>query len=192
LGGGNDISYPDCCALAHNQKKFLALNIDSHFDVRENKVRNSGTPYRQLLEEKLVAPNLFYEIAFQQFANSDIYKNYLAKKKIEVISLSQFRKRGVEKTITAIVKKAKVPAIFWGIDMDSVRSADAPGVSASYPTGLRADEILTIASLAGRDKRSQVFEITEVNPKFDLDNRTCKLAGLLMFNFIESMIRVLR
>jgi formiminoglutamase len=185
LGGGNDISYPDCKAVASNFKSVLAFNIDSHFDVRENPVRNSGTPYRQLLEEKIISPNFFFELAFQPFANSDIYIDYLSKKKVTAVSLSEFRKKGIQKYIKSILKSKKASAIFWGIDMDSIRSSDAPGVSASYPTGLSADEILSIASLAGRDKRSKLLEITEVNPKYDIDNRTCKLAALIMYKFLK-------
>jgi len=189
LGGGNDISYPDCQALSQKYKNFLALNIDSHFDVRENKQRNSGTPYRQLLEEKIISSNTFFELASQQFANSEVYADYLKKNKIAVISLEKLRKKGVEKTLKEILKSSKAPAIFWGIDMDSVRSADAPGVSASYPTGLTAEEMLSIAAISGNDKRSRILEISEVNPKYDIDGRTCQLAALIITNFLESQMK---
>ncbi len=184
LGGGNDISYPDCKALSQKFKKFLALNIDSHFDVRENKLRNSGTPYRQLLEEKIISPENFFELASQSFANSEVYAAYLKKKKVGVMPLQHLRKKGVVKSLKGILKASKTPAIFWGIDMDSVRSSDAPGVSASYPTGLTAEEMLSIATIAGQDKRSRILEVSEVNPKFDIDGRTCKLAALIIAYFL--------
>jgi formiminoglutamase len=57
LGGGNDISYPDCAALADVVLNVLAFNIDAHFDVREDTPCNSGTPYRQLLEEGCIRPS---------------------------------------------------------------------------------------------------------------------------------------
>ncbi len=189
LGGGNDISYPDCKALSKKHKKFLTFNIDSHFDVRDNEQRNSGTPYRQLLEEKIINPNDFFEIAGQSFANSEVYADFLNKKKVAVIYLEQLRKKGVEKTLKRILKTSKLPAIFWGIDMDSVRSSDAPGVSASYPTGLTAEEILSIATIAGLDKRSRILEISEVNPKYDMDNRTGKLAALFIIYFLNSQLK---
>jgi len=43
--------------------------------------------------------------------------------------------------------------------MDVVRSSDAPGVGAVNPTGLSGTEFCQVAQLAGRDKRSQLFEI---------------------------------
>lgn len=185
LGGGNDISYPDCAGLAVVHKKLLAFNIDSHFDVRKNKIRNSGTPYRQLLEEKKIEAKNFFELANQPFVNSALYKTYLEKKKVKTVTLEQFRQKGIAQTLRAILKSNKSKSIFWGIDMDSVRSSDAPGVSASYPTGLTAEELLSISAIAGNDKRSSVVEISEVNPRFDIDNRTCKLAALAILAFLE-------
>lgn len=185
LGGGNDISYPDCKALATNSKSVLAINVDSHFDVRDNTPRNSGTPYRQLLEEKLIKPNNFFELANQPFANSETYRDYLKKKKVSVFTLEQLRKKGISKTIKTILKQNRSSSIFWGLDIDSVRSSDAPGASASYPTGLSAEEILEIAKVAGSDKRSRIIELTEINPKYDIDNRTCRLAALMILSFLN-------
>ncbi|MCH7947594.1 MAG: formimidoylglutamase [candidate division Zixibacteria bacterium] len=187
LGGGNDISYPDCLGLSKVHKSILALNIDSHFDVRENEVRNSGTPYRQLLEENIIRPENFFELAIQPFANSEIYWQYLKSKGVSIHTLEQLRQQGIEKTLRSILDKNKADAIFWGFDIDSVRSADAPGVSASYSTGLTSEEILSIAAIAGRDARSKILEISEVNPTYDIDNRTAKLAAQIVIRYLCSL-----
>ena len=186
LGGGNDISYPDCLGLSKVHKNILAINIDSHFDVRENEVRNSGTPYRQLLEENIIRPENFFELAIQPFANAEIYWQYLEAKSVSIHTLEQLREHGIEKTLRAILDKNKADAIFWGFDIDSVRSADAPGVSASYSTGLTSEEILSIAAIAGRDARSKILEISEVNPTYDIDNRTAKLAAQIVIRYLHS------
>lgn len=187
LGGGNDISYPDCSGLSKVHKNILALNIDSHFDVRENKVRNSGTPYRQLLEENIIRPENFFELAIQPFANSEIYWKYLESKGVSIHTLEQLQKQGIKKTLNSILDKNKSEAIFWGFDMDSVRSADAPGVSASYPTGLTAEEILSVATIAGQDSRSKILEISEVNPKYDIEHKTAKLAAQIIICYLYSL-----
>ena len=187
LGGGNDISYPDCLGLSKVHNNILALNIDSHFDVRENKVRNSGTPYRQLLDENIIRPENFFELAIQPFANSETYWQYLKSKGVSIHTLEQLLKQGIKKTLNSILDKNKCEAIFWGFDMDSVRSADAPGVSASYPTGLTAEEILSIAAIAGQDSRSKILEISEVNPKYDIENKTAKLASQIVICYLYSL-----
>src|SRR5687768_11474082 len=79
LGGGNDISYPDGRAMseAFGAKWWIGVNIDSHLDVREDNPRNSGTPYRQLLEEKLLLPDYFFEVGFQTHFCSPVYYKYI-------------------------------------------------------------------------------------------------------------------
>lgn len=185
LGGGNDISYPDCSALSESSNKnLIAFNIDSHFDVRESGERNSGTPYRQLLDEGFIDPVKFFQIANKPYTNSDFYKNYLEKKGVLIYTLESVRDSGIKNLLNNIVAVQEPENIFWGFDMDSVRSSDAPGVSATYPVGLSAEEACEIASIAGVFNSSKIFEISEVNPKYDIDSRTCKLAAILMLHFL--------
>lgn len=185
LGGGNDISYPDCAALAETHSEYLAFNIDAHLDVRENPVRNSGTPYRMLLEEGLLKPGNFHEVGYQPFAVAQTHLDYLARKGALAMSLAELRREGIHSAICKRLQAPDAEAIFWGIDMDSVCAADAPGVSASNPTGLTAGELCAIAELAGGDPRSRILEITEVNPDFDLDNRTARVAAVAIFHFLR-------
>lgn len=188
LGGGNDTSYPDCSALAdYGKKPPLAFNIDAHFDVRADKTRNSGTPYRQLLEEGKTQPDQFYEIAYQPFANSDVYQAYLREKGVTAHSLQAVRAKGITPLLTDILSQSSAEHIFWGLDMDVVRGSDAPGVSALNPTGLTGEEVCEVATLAGADSRTRIFEITEVNPNYDIDDRTCRLAGVVMWHFLDAL-----
>ena len=43
----------------------LAFNVDAHFDVRADTPRNSGTPYRELLEGGHVEPQRLHQIGSQ-------------------------------------------------------------------------------------------------------------------------------
>ncbi len=185
LGGGNDISYPDASALALESPRPLAFNIDAHFDVRADTPRNSGTPYRQLLDEKHLPPDRFFEIGYHRFANSPTYAAYLERLGVRGIPLDELEYLGIDDVLAeALAVPAK--AIFWGIDMDVVTAADAPGVSAPNPAGLSASDLLDIADIAGADPRSRLFEITEVNPIYDLDDRTARLAAVAMWTFIAA------
>ncbi len=185
LGGGNDISYPDCKALSNYNKNLLALNIDSHFDVRFDEPRNSGTSYRMLLEENLIDAKNFYEIGIKPFNSSLNHKNYLKKKNVPIFNLEEAIENGIENLFTEILTKNKCQVIFWGFDMDVVIELAAPGVSAPNPVGLSSNDAIKIAEIAGKDSRSKIFEISEVNPNFDIDNRTSKLAAIMMWNFLN-------
>jgi len=185
LGGGNDLSYPDCSALAQVAKDMLAFNVDAHFDVRADIPRNSGTPYRQLLEEGYIHPDRFYQMGHQPFANSPTYARYLRECGVHVFSLAKLHKRGLLPVFRNALDTG-AGAIFWGFDLDVIRAADAPGVSAPTPIGLTGDELCQIAALAGADPRTRVIEFSEVNPIFDVDYRTCRLTATAIWYFLAA------
>jgi formiminoglutamase len=180
LGGGNDISYPDCSALAAERTSVLAFNIDRHLDVRADAVRNSGTPYRQLLQEGWLEPGSFHEVGINSFANSLAYRRFVEELGAGVHYLAELRERGAGATVQAIVAASSAESIFFGFDMDVVAAAEAPGVSDPSPMGLTAKEVCEIADVAARDPRTRVVEISEVNPVYDRDGITAKLAANLV------------
>lgn len=186
LGGGNDISYPDCCGLADAVGAVLAFNVDAHFDVRADAVRNSGTPYRQLLEDDALEPGHFYEMGGQPFANSPAYASYLFEKGVHVTALKDLRARGIPAAFEHILAEHAPAPVFWGLDMDCVRAADAPGVSAPNALGLFGEELCEIAAAAGRWPGTRLLEISEVNPVYDIDNRTCRLAAVALWSFLAA------
>jgi formiminoglutamase len=187
LGGGNDISYADGMAMAKvfGNEYWSAFNIDAHFDVRADVPRTSGTPYRQLLEERYILPENFYEIGCQPQANSPVYFDYLKNLGATIISLEEIQKNvSLEKTLRSVLSANC--SLFWGFDTDSVRAADAPGVSAPSPIGLTAEEFINLAGFAGSLQETKIVEFTEVNPNFDIDNRTAKLVAIAMHKFCQS------
>lgn len=187
LGGGNDIAYPDVAGLAAVFGHPLTFNIDAHFDVRADVPRNSGTPYRQLLDEGLLAPDRFYELGSQPYANSPVYQRYLAALGVQVVSLDTLRRHGAAGVVDAILARDDAAAIFWGLDMDVVRAADAPGVSAPNPLGMSGEEFCQLAAGAGADPRTQIVELSEVNPAYDLDGRTCRLAAVAIWSVLAAI-----
>ncbi len=192
LGGGNDVSYPDGCAMAEifGAENWTAINIDAHFDVRADQPRNSGTPYRQLLDENLLKPSNFYEVGFQPQNASPVYFEYLQNLGVNLIELEEYQNSNsefphiLEKKLSTLKSKT---SIFWGFDTDSVRASDAPGVSAPSPIGLSAEEFINLANLAGKLADTKIIEFTEVNPNFDIDNRTTKLAATAMHKFLAAL-----
>lgn len=191
LGGGNDISYPDGRAMSETfgSKNWIAINIDSHLDVRIADERNSGTPYRQLLEEELLLPKYFYEVGYQTHFCSPIYYEYIRDLGVHRISLEMLRSRAeVDQEIKEQIKHHFINhstsmSTFFGFDLDAVRSSDAPGTSAPSPLGLRAGEFITLVKYAASLANTKMVEFSEVNPKFDADNRTTKLVAIAMHRF---------
>lgn len=192
IGGGNDISYPDGSAMAevYGPENWIGINVDSHLDVRLAEQRNSGTPYRQLLDEGLLLPNRFFEVGYQTHFCSPVYYDYIAKLGVQRISLELLRSRSdADVELKEAIKQKFVHHssslnTFFGFDLDVVRSSDAPGVSAPSPLGLRAGEFIQLVKYAASLANTRMIEFSEVNPKFDADNRTTRLTAIAMHRFI--------
>jgi formiminoglutamase len=193
LGGGNDISYPDGRAMAEvfGAQKWIGINVDSHLDVRIAEQRNSGTAYRQLLEEGHLLPNYFYEVAYQTHFVSPVYYKYIRDLGVNRISLEILRSRDQadmelkENIRQRFIGQSSSLNTFFGFDIDAVRSADAPGSSAPSPLGLRAGEFITLVKYAASLANTKLIEFSEVNPKFDIDDRTTTLVAIAMHRYIS-------
>jgi len=195
LGGGNDISYPDGCAMSEvfGPEWWIGINIDSHLDVRIAEQRNSGTPYRQLLEEGRLLPQYFYEVAFQTHFCSPVYYDYIRSLGVNRISLELLRSRAEadlelkESIKQKFIGHSSSLNTFFGFDLDAVRSADAPGTSAPSPLGLRNSEFIQLVKYAASLANTKIIEFSEVNPKYDSDNRTSKLVAIAMHRFCSGV-----
>jgi len=191
LGGGNDISYPDGKAMAEvfGPEWWLAINVDSHLDVRIAPEPNSGTPYRQLLDEGYLKPEYFFEVGFQTHFCSPIYYDYIRSIGVNRISLELLRSRSEadielkEAVKEKFIRHSQSLNTFFGFDLDAVRSADAPGTSAPSPIGLRAGEFIQLVKYAASLANTRMIEFSEVNPNFDEDGRTAKLVAIAMHRF---------
>jgi formiminoglutamase len=196
LGGGNDISYADGRAMAevYGVNEWIGVSIDSHLDVRADKPRNSGTPYRQLLEEGFLEPTSFYEVGFQSHFCSPIYYEYIRSLGVHRISLELLRSRAQpdlelkENIRQKFINHSSSLNTFFGFDMDAVRMSDAPGTSAPSPLGLKASEFIQLVKYAASLANTRVIEFTEVNPNFDVDDRTAKLVAIGMHRFCSGVI----
>jgi len=139
-----------------------------------------------LLEEEHLLPEHFFEVGCQRPANSHIYRQYLKDKGVQIIYLDRVRELGINSVMDLVMVGFNDLPAFWGYDMDSVRASDAPGVSAITPSGLTAEDAIDVAKWAGRYHGTKLFEISEVNPEFDIDSRTTRLAALMIIHFVSN------
>jgi len=184
LGGGNDISLPDASAVHTVHPDYAAINMDAHLDMRTSDQRHSGTPYRNLIDSHKLAPANFHEVGIQTWANSPRYLEEARQMGVNIHTLQEINTLGSHTFFTDLFARIEGTPLFAGLDMDSVRASDAPGVSASCPVGFSADEVLDFADRCRTHCATALFEITEVNPTFDIDGRTARLAALTLYAFI--------
>lgn len=192
LGGGHDIAYPNFLGFCKGKKNVGVINVDTHLDYRKpSPKRNSGTSFRQMLDHPTSPLNAmnFVEVGIQSFANSSIHYSELVERGATIFSLRDVREDGITKILDLSYELATTAtdSLYISFDMDVVRSADAPGVSDPLPTGFSPEEFLTAALFAGKRRKTKIIDIVELNPKYDIDGRTAKLAALAIMYFLTGV-----
>lgn len=187
LGGGHDITYAAASGVHAAFGPLGLLNVDAHLDVRQpNPLRNSGTSFRMLVEEGKILPGNFVEFGIQSFANAESHIEWLTAQGGKIITLDEIRMHGFSTMLSSahLNVASGVTQVYGTLDIDGVCGADAPGVSAVTPDGFTASELLTIARLLGRHPSTAALDIVEVNPSYDRDNLTAKLAACAAMEFM--------
>lgn len=194
LGGGHDISYPNFCGFSKTASRVGVVNIDAHLDFR-NPVpeRHSGTSFRQMLndvQEKLLPQNLV-EYGIQPFANVAEHFQEMTQRGATILTFDHIRAKGFTHTFENALRLASNGAerVMVSFDIDAVRGADAPGVSAPSPVGLFAEDMLQAAFLTGKSSLVRLIDIAEVNPEYDIDGKTAKLAALVVMHFLSGFLQ---
>lgn len=190
LGGGNDLTYATVRALKEIcEGQIGGMNVDAHLDVRE--VRDdrisSGTPFRRLIEHKIIEGKNLFEIGLQAQVNSKYHWEWAEKQGVRLVPLPVIREypQGIKVVLESFKRLTEhLTALFVSIDIDSIAQAFAPGSSAPNPDGLFPQEILALAHEVGKMPNVKLFEIMEVNPLFDQDNRTSRLAVNIILEFL--------
>ena len=168
IGGGHDLTYPFVRAVAQNFPKPTGLYFDAHLDVRETK--GSGMPFRRLVEDCAV-PALHLH-GFRPLVNS---REHLAWFKAHGGRIRPDQAR-------IVLPRAK--HIFVSFDLDVLDAAHAPGVSALNPAGWNVREAEAWVRACGADRRVRCFDLMELNPAYDIDGRTARVAAHLFLTFL--------
>lgn len=197
LGGGHDITFPCVAAMAQYFLTIGGINIDVHFDVREQNDSSisSGMAFRKLLEDLEGQPlqgKYFAEVGADGTVNAKKYVDYLQQKHALIYPLKTIRDKiarypqGIETILQEILSKTfnGTNAVFASLDIDSVSFEAAPGCSFTNPNGFTTDEISRIAHAVGFHEGVKYFDIAEVNPEYDIDNRTSRLCARIISCFL--------
>lgn len=197
LGGSHDLTYAGLSGLVSGlclaEGQLGVINIDSHLDVRDmSHGITSGTPFRRALEElpaKALNGRSFVEFGIQEQYNSPYYYEWVRKRGATVITLSSIDTRPMEFFLEASrIACDGTKAVAVSIDIDSVRSQEAPGASASNPRGFGAADLEKIAYLAGRTERIRYLDIMEMSPPLDDNGRTAALCANVLFRFCKGFL----
>ncbi|MBT2216307.1 formimidoylglutamase [Virgibacillus dakarensis] len=188
LGGGHETFYGHYLGVREYfsaDKTIGIVNIDAHFDLRSDKLPSSGTMFRQILEQDVKAGYLC--LGIQEFGNTrslfqaakDFGCQYVLEEDINLNNIQNTYEK-----IDEFIKK--YDSIIMTLCTDSIISSAAPGVSAPSPLGLDPKIVKRLLKYIAAKKNTISFDISEVNPNVDENDKTVRLAAYLVAETMKS------
>jgi formiminoglutamase len=191
LGGGHELAYGHYqgIARAYPQKHLGIINFDAHFDMRpllDNNLGTSGTPFLQIAKAHESAKRRFdYNVVgIQHAANIRLLFETARQYATNVILADELHQGQQQKCVDfvdRIIDQNEI--IYMSLCLDVFSAAFAPGVSASQPLGLAPWDIIPYIRLLAASGKVVSFDIAELSPRYDVDQRTAKLAALMIYEF---------
>ena len=187
IGGGHDIAYGHYNGIRDfitSEKTIGIINFDAHFDLRSNENgNNSGTPFYQIAEDCKKNGSLFKYLCLgvRKDANDKALLKTARELRVDFIENAQFNISYIDAIKHEIFEFInEVDYIYTTIDLDGFSSAYAPGVSAPSPIGFSPNVVLEVLKIIIDSKKLISIDIAEMNPVYDIDNQTAKLAASMI------------
>lgn len=184
LSGGHEVTYAHYLGLktAFPEQKIGIINIDAHFDNRQPEKEvgpSSGTGFWQIAQE---GPINSLHIGIQRNSNTlklfDTAHQY-GMKYILADELFFENLPSIYQRIDELLDN--VDFAYLTICMDVFNTSIAPGVSASAYNGIFADAtFMHFYRHILKNNKLVALDVAEVNPSFDIQDRTARLAACLV------------
>lgn len=192
IGGGHELAWGHYQGIekAFSKEQLGIINFDAHFDMRPllaNQQGSSGTPFLQIAKahEKLERRFDYRCIGIQPSGNIPLLFETAKHYNVETLTADSFTLKPEESRhlIEDAIKKNKI--IYTSICLDVFAAAYAPGVSAPQALGLTPWQIIPLLHQLCESGRVISYDIAELSPQYDVDERTVKLAANLIFEIIQ-------
>lgn len=187
LGGGHDMAYGHYQGLKGffgSDTSIGIINFDAHFDLRNNTSANtSGTPFYQIARDSQREGTPFHYLCLgiRRDANdAQLFQTagQLNASFIENIHFTMNEAQHIVHVLLDFIRK--VDRVYVTIDLDGFSSAYAPGVSAPSPMGFSPKIVIESLELILKSQKLVAIDIAEMNPRYDRDHQTAKLAASLV------------
>ncbi len=186
LGGGHDLAFAHAKGILNHLKtkhEMLGIiNLDAHFDLRPltSGMGHSGSPFFQLAKDAKAEkiPFHYFCLGIQHASNpSELFKT-AQENGVWWLEMGDFKLsnwENIQNHLSGFLDK--VNKVYFSIDLDGFSSAYAPGVSAPSPMGFSPELAFKVLEFLAKSKKLISMDVVELNPKFDQDNVTAKLAS---------------
>ncbi|WP_347753633.1 formimidoylglutamase [Agrococcus sp. ProA11] len=186
LGGGHEIAYGSYLGIADTaaraaRPRLGVLNLDAHFDLRSAPRASSGTPFRQLLErEEALGRSVDYAvIGISEPSNTRALFDTAAQHGVRWLLDDESRTpAAVDGFLDTFLDG--IDLLHLTIDLDVLPAWIAPGVSAPAASGVPLEVVQHVCDRASASGKLALVDVAELNPAFDIDGRTARVAARLI------------
>lgn len=189
LGGGHETALGNFLALAENYDDIGIINIDAHYDLRiPVEGSTSGTPFFEMAHfcQQNNRDFNYFCIGVQSNGNTEALFQRAKELNVETVLADEVHSNLNQSLIRLEKFIDKHSVIYLSLDLDVLDGAFAPGTSAPCVNGLTPFQIKLIIQKIIQSKKVKLFDVVELNPEFDQDNRTAKLAAHFLQEFTKA------
>ncbi len=197
LGGGHEIAYASYLGLhkhvqSHSNNKIGIINFDAHFDLRlPSPNASSGTPFFQISKHCAQHSESFQYACLGVAKPANTEALFARAKALNVLYLLDEECEIEAAKALLIPMLEQVDELYLTVCLDAFPSSIAPGVSAPSSFGISLRFVLAMIRWLSTQQSSlgfnwRLMDIAEMNPSFDIDSRTAKLAARLVFEALQA------
>ncbi len=191
LGGGHETAWGSYLGLRQTygpNTQIGIINIDAHFDLRLPKAGpNSGTPFWQMADwcQQHGATFEYCCLGINPTANTRSLFDRAKELQVHFLTTDELAKYPKEEVLQQLSDFIiKQDHLYLTIDLDAFDAAFAPAVSAPASLGLSPQMALPWIELIAASGKLRLCDICELNPTYDIDQRTAKLGASLLYRIL--------
>ena len=188
LGGGHEVTFGHYLGLRKaSDKKIGIINFDAHFDIREPRDHKatSGTGFYQIAQQE--ERFHYLPIGIQQISNTQALFNTAQTYGVNWIEAQDFDVSNqviIQDRLSSFIRE--IDQLYVTVDMDVFASPYAPGVSAPAYNGIIPNPFfMSVFERIINSPKFVSIDFAELNPDYDIDNRTAKLTADLIFRIVK-------
>ena len=186
LGGGHEVAWGSFQGVAQarpDARRILIINLDAHFDLRQAREGNSGTPFRQIQEWCAAQgrPFDYRVLGISRYANTQALFERADTLGVRYwLDDALQTEQGLQEALAVLAHDlAQCDAAYLTVDIDVLPGAVAPGVSAPAPLGVPLAQVERVVDTVLASGKLVAADLAEFNPTFDRDGLTAKVVARL-------------
>ncbi len=180
LGGSQDLTYAQFLGYEKLEQTINVVTVDSTFDMGNPEEDTTNTAY--LGKIILHQPNFLFNysnIGYQTYLVDPTALEMMNKLYFDAYRLGQVRD-AIEEA-EPVIRHADM----FSFDISAIKHSDAPANPNASPNGFYSEEACQMLRYAGMNDKLSSIGIYEINPEYDIQDKTVHLAAQMIWCFMD-------